>query len=223
MPKSKHKITLTSVLVGILLVLGSYQNCALHQSDGRKQLDLLLSRQNVASVPSCLPYLAKYDADIIFDDDTITKLDGSTGAALCTVSGTDELFGAGIAVCTLRQDPKFQVLPTGIAASNGWSVYNNKVYYYKSVSEYVEKIIGDATPAVPNGEEKYYGVAVQNGNFINYHFIGATVELGIECRFSVDKNQFDADPAFRQELTKRGAGLIHKLREVCIDNANCTF
>ncbi len=221
---SKLKIKISSTLVGLLFLLGSYQNCALHRSDGRKQLETLLSRQQSSVVPSsCLPYLSTQDTDIIFSDTTEAELSSSTGVPTCNISANKDLFGAEVAICTLIQDPKFQLVASGIAAANTWTVYNNKAYYYKSPTEYVEKVITDSTPAIPAGQERFYGVAVQNGTYLSYHFIAADAEMGVECRFSVDKVQFDSDIELRKELAKRGSSLMHKLYTVCIDNRNCSF
>lgn len=224
MSNSKRKITVSSLLVGLFLLLGSYQNCALHQSDGRKQLDSLLSRQSSVTSTNCLPYISQYDTDVIFDQATTTEFVSSTSVPSCKIVGVDEYFGAGIAICTLIQDPKFLVPPTDIGTSNNWTIYNNKVYYYQSSTDsYVDKLITDATPAAPTGEDQYYGVAVQNGSYISYHFIGAVSELGIECRYSVDKDQFDTAAQLRMDLAKRGSRLVHKLFDVCITNGNCSF
>lgn len=219
-----RKLKISSFVVGLLLLLGSYQNCALHQSDGRKQLDLLLARHSSTTPSNCLPYMSQFDTDVIFDDSTQTELVTSTSVPSCKITAGDEYSGAGIAVCTLLQEPKFLVTPNNVASSNGWTVYNDKVYYYKSeTSEYVDMVIGAGAPTVPVGEEQYYGVAVLNGSSVNYHFIGSHTDLGIECRFSVDKAQFDLDATLRQTLAKRGSKLIHKFYQVCITGGNCSF
>lgn len=220
---SKTKIKVFSALTGVLLVLGSYQNCALHQSDGRKQLDKMLSRQSSTRVANCLPYLSQFDGDIVFGEATDMEITAVTSIPSCKLIAPTDMSGAEIAVCTLIQNPNLQVLPASIGASNGWTIYNDRVYYYKSSTEYVDKAISDTTTVVPSGEDRFYGVGVQNGSYINYHFVGANANMGIECRFSVDKSQFDLDASFRQELARRGASLVHKLDEVCNMNGNCSF
>lgn len=222
MKSFKTKITVGSVLTGILLVFGPYQNCAIHQSEGRKNFEKILRSRTQPELPHCMPYISQNEAVEIFNSgfDTTTKSTVVGDFQVCLIQGTEVFHGLELATCTLKSDYRMQSSPETIGRNMGMTIYQNKVFYFVPTppgQSVISGEIGTVTP--PDGQEKnYYGVAVErSATEIDFHFINT--ELSLECRFTLDKSAYDDQGnGLGEAAATRGSLLMHKIVENCTNN-----
>lgn len=196
------------VLIVTLGVLGPFQNCSLHKSEGKKQLESLLARQgSTASGGGCLPCLSENTAKIIFDTSALAQFFPLGSDKVCLVSSSIEMSGMDVAVCTFKLDGRLTGTPEQVQSNLGFSFINNEVNYYFN-DALTTKSATDTT-GIPLDERTFFGFAIDqvpSDSRYTYHFISSV--RGIECRLVLQVEDIPSYQALREEATRRTALLL---------------
>lgn len=214
MAKTRRRVFISSILLGLVLLLGPFQNCALHQSEGRKQFEKLVSR-SIATVSACAPFLLQNQAAVIMDDPFTTSVRFANDGASCLISsekypqGFDLPTGLETAVCSLISDLAIKNItlpatPTAVTAATGLTLNASNIIYYIQ-SRYVVPPQTDPDPV----EQPFFGVAAlhpSDSELLRIIFFNQID--GLQCEFTVNKAEYVASAQLKEEAARRGSQLV---------------
>lgn len=203
-----------AILVLVLLVLGPFQNCSLHQSEGRKQLESFLTRHS--SDESCAPFLFdnllvnyfspgnsfdQVKSRRIGDQCVITAVNSVDTDAI--PEGETEIYS-----CGLNDDPTLQSLvPSNIAASYGAPV-SGEVYTVTRNGAGNLNVAAVATTAAFAGALSQFGFAVQGApGYLDYFFISKIGPVRFKCQAASISTPATFNGSIRNEISKRAGGI----------------
>lgn len=178
------------VLILVLLVLGPYQNCSLHQSEGRKQLELFLTRQGDES---CAPYLFVNTLGVYFDPGNqphqITAR--KVGSSQCVISAENSVDTTTVPEgvpeaysCGLTHDPSVSDLtPAGVEAAFGSSPFGSEIFTLapnaNSPTGYIINVATVQNAGTPN----QFGFAIERSNgLLDYFFVSKSGQVDFMCQ-----------------------------------------
>lgn len=215
MAKTRRRVFISSILLGVFLLLGPFQNCALHQSEGRKQFEKLVSR-SIATVSACAPFLLQNQAAVIMDDPFTTSVRFANGGASCLISaekypqGFEEPTGLETAVCSLVSDLAIQNIalpatPAAVtAAIPGLTLNANNIIYYIG-QRYVVPPETDPDPV----EQPFFGVAAHHPSDTELLRVIFFNQIdGLQCEFTVNKALYISSLELKVEAARRGSQLV---------------
>lgn len=205
------------IAVLVLLVLGPYQNCSLHESEGRKQLESFLNRQSVDD--SCSPFLftnqlANYFSPANGPTDLATHRVGSQCVitAQIPVDAVAIPDGPEIYSCGLEDDPRVaSVTPTDVSAvASGGTVLGGKVFTLSQGSGGSYLVESIATTMSSANSLTQFGFAVQKPDqSVDYFFVSKRLPVRFLCVAGAISTQvnFSGNTTTQNEITVRAGGI----------------
>lgn len=203
-------------IILILLVLGPYQNCSLHQSEGRKQLEIFLSRQSDDS--SCSPFLFENLLVNYFSPgNALDQIRARRVGNQCVITAENAVDIDAIPIgepevysCGLDDDPALQSLtPATINAQFGADPVGGEVFTVNRTPAGNIVVSAVATTAASSGTLNQFGFAVPGATgFLDYFFVSKFGPVRFKCQAAGISTPGTFNGSIKSEITIRAGGTV---------------
>lgn len=214
-------IRILSIAMFGAVLLASYQNCSLHESEGRKQLESILTRESADG--SCAPFLFVNQLINYFDEHGPGELRDRRVGQQCLVTSVLPLDVSVIPdgefesySCSLTQDLSVQdiSLPAAEIGDFGSPLLGN-VYTLNPSTQAIAAVASTASAAASLTEFGFAIASPSNTALVDYYFVSKSGSIQYKCQTAqvMTRQNFEstANAQFRNGVTKRAGGIVFEL------------